>query len=159
MFDGTTGAAAPRTRRTSGAAAPRTRRTSGAAKGRDRRGRLLAHLMALLLTAGALALAAPGTASAASLCGGRPTKTVPFATGELRLYKNRQYVCALVVAKTPGPRRAMSVSLQPRGGRAAVSSGRFTRQAGPVTVHALNRCVRASGTVDGRSGTTGWILC
>ncbi|MEV4949806.1 hypothetical protein [Streptomyces sp. NPDC053755] len=131
------------------------------ATGRAHRTRLIAYLLATLLTAGALALAGPGTASAAaaSLCGGRPTKTIPFATGELRLYKSRQYVCALTVAKSPGPRRAMSVSLQPRGGRAAVSSGRFTRQAGPVTVHALNRCVRASGTVAGRSGSTGWILC
>nr|WP_254705898.1 hypothetical protein [Streptomyces vilmorinianum] len=106
-------------------------------------------------------MAGPGTATAdaASLCSGRPSKTVSFATGELRLYRSRQYVCALTVAKTPGPRRPMSVSLQPRGGRPAVDSGPFTRQAGPVTVHALNRCVRASGSVAGRNVSTGWILC
>ncbi|MET9437368.1 hypothetical protein [Streptomyces sp. NPDC006551] len=133
----------------------------GGTTGRAHGTRLLAHLLTLLLAAGALTLAGPGTASAAaaSLCAGRPTKTIPFATGELRLYKSRQYVCALTVAKSPGVRRPMSVSLQPRGGRAAVDSGRFTRQAGPVTVHALNRCVRASGSVAGRSGSTGWILC
>ncbi|MFD7322839.1 hypothetical protein ACFV9D_17395 [Streptomyces sp. NPDC059875] len=123
--------------------------------------RLLGHLLAVLLAVGALTLAGPGTASAdaASLCSGRPTKTVGFATGELRLYRSRQYVCALAVAKVPGPRRDMSVSLQPRGGLPVVDSGRFTRQAGPVTVHALNRCVRASGSIAGRSGATGWVLC
>ncbi|MFE5483626.1 hypothetical protein [Streptomyces sp. NPDC056527] len=131
--------------------------TSGTARGT----RLLGHLLAVLLAVGALTLAGPGTASASagSLCSGRPTKTVGFATGELRLYRSRQYVCALAVAKAPGPRRAMSVSLQPRGGRPAVDSGQFTRQAGPVTVHALNRCVRATGTIAGRSGSTGWVLC
>ncbi|WP_251066511.1 hypothetical protein [Streptomyces sp. ISL-36] len=115
----------------------------------------------MVLAVGALTLAGPGAAraDAASLCGGRPTKTVAFATGELRLYKSRQYVCALTVAKSPGARRQMSVSLQPRGGLPAVDSGRFTRQAGPVTVHALNRCVRATGSVAGRSASTGWILC
>ncbi|MFF8604523.1 hypothetical protein ACF06X_01165 [Streptomyces sp. NPDC015346] len=124
-------------------------------------GRLLAHLLTMVLAVGALTLAGPGVAGAdaASLCAGRPTKTLAFATGELRLYKSRQYVCAVTVAKNPGARRQMSVSLQPRGGRPAVDSGRFTRQAGPVTVHALNRCVRATGTVAGRSGSTGWILC
>ncbi|GGT28368.1 hypothetical protein [Streptomyces purpureus] len=123
--------------------------------------RLLTHCLAVIVAAGALTLAGPGTAraEAASLCNGRPTKTLKFATGELRLYKSRQYVCALTLAKGPGPRRDMSVSLQPRGGRAVVDSGRFTRQAGPVTVHALNRCVRASGTVSGRTISTGWILC
>ncbi|WP_410093970.1 hypothetical protein [Streptomyces sp. MS191] len=123
--------------------------------------RLLGQVTAVLLTAGGLVLGGPGAASAeaASVCSGRPTKTVPFATGELRLYKTRQYVCALTVAKRPGARRAMAVSLQPRGGRPVVDSGRFSRQAGPVTVHALNRCVRASGTVAGRTVSTGWILC
>ncbi|MFJ3585191.1 hypothetical protein ACIPPS_23595 [Streptomyces sp. NPDC090127] len=123
--------------------------------------RLLGHLLAVLLTVGSLTLAGPGVANAdaASLCVGRPSKTVAFATGELRLYRSRQYVCAVTVAKNPGARRAMSVALQPRGGRPAVDSGRFTRQAGPVTVHALNRCVRATGTVAGTSASTGWVLC
>ncbi|MGW6565728.1 hypothetical protein [Streptomyces sp. NPDC054975] len=123
--------------------------------------RLLGYLLAVLLTVGSLALAGPGVASAdaASLCVGRPSKTVAFPTGELRLYRSRQYVCALTVAKSPGARRAMSVSLQPRGGHPAVDSGRYTRQAGPVTVHALNRCVRATGSIAGRSVSTGWVLC
>ncbi|MEU8518021.1 hypothetical protein [Streptomyces sp. NBC_01216] len=118
-------------------------------------------MTAAFLTAGALLLGGPGVASAdaASVCSGRPAKTVRFATGELRLYRTRQYVCALTVAKNPGARRAMSVSLQPRGGRPVVDGGRFTRQAGPVTVHALHRCVRASGSIAGHRVATGWILC
>lgn len=124
--------------------------------------RWVAYALALLLATGGLVLAGPAAsrADAASVCTGRPTRTVGFATGELRLYRTRQYVCALAVAKRPGgPPRAMTVSLKPRGGRAAVNAGRFARQAGPVTVHALNRCVSASATIDGRSVTTGWILC
>ncbi|WP_351228876.1 hypothetical protein [Streptomyces sp. NPDC002133] len=124
-------------------------------------GRLVVHVLAVLAVVAALSLTGPGVqnAAAVSACSGRPAKTVGFATGELRLYKTRQYVCALAVAKQPGTRRAMSVSLQPRGGRAAVDKGRFIRQAGPVTVHALNRCVRASGSIAGKSASTGWILC
>ncbi|MFE7773016.1 hypothetical protein ACFU5O_03775 [Streptomyces sp. NPDC057445] len=123
--------------------------------------RLLVRILAVLTVVGALSLTGPGVqrADAASVCSGRPVKTVQFATGELRVYKSRAYVCALTVARQPGPRRVMSVSLQPRGGRAAVDKGRFTRQAGPVTVHALHRCVRASGAVSGKRGSTGWILC
>ncbi|MFF9840303.1 hypothetical protein [Streptomyces sp. NPDC013740] len=125
------------------------------------RRRLVTYLLALLLAAGGLVLAGPAAspADAASVCHGRPTRTVGFAGGELRLYRTRQYVCALAVATRAGAPRAMAVSLQPRGGRAAVSKGRFTRQAGPVTVHALNRCVRASATIAGRGTATGWILC
>ncbi|MDX2558976.1 hypothetical protein PV371_04840 [Streptomyces sp. TX20-6-3] len=133
-----------------------------------RRGpRLLARVLAPLLAALALVLtpatlapgAAAGTAEAVSVCQGRPTRTITFATGELRLYRTRHYACAVTVAKGPGPRRPMAVSLQPRGARPAVRAGRFDRQAGPVTVHALNRCVRASGSVAGRGTSTGWILC
>ncbi|EDY64481.2 secreted protein, partial [Streptomyces pristinaespiralis ATCC 25486] len=83
----------------------------------------------------------------------------PSRPGELRVYERGDYACAVTLAKRPGARRSMSVSLQPRGGRAATDSGRFTRQAGPVTVHALNRCVRATGSVSGTSRSTGWILC
>ncbi|MEE1753718.1 hypothetical protein [Streptomyces sp. SP18CS02] len=123
--------------------------------------RLLARGLAVLVAVSALTLAGPGTppAEAAAACSGRLVKSVPFPTGELRIYKSRQYACAVAVAVRPGPRRAMSVSVQPRGGRAAVDKGRFVRQAGPVTVHALNRCVRASGLVGGRGASTGWILC
>ncbi|MEU4080885.1 hypothetical protein [Streptomyces venezuelae] len=135
--------------------------------GRPRHRRLLGRLLAPLVGALVLVLTpvtlvpglGGGTAEAVSVCQGRPTRTITFPTGELRLYRTRQYACAVTVAKQPGPRRAMAVSLQPRGGRPAVSSGRFDRQTGPVTVHALNRCVRATGSVAGRGTTTGWILC
>lgn len=43
--------------------------------------------------------------------------------------------------------------------RRETSGGRFTKLAGPVTVHALNRCVRASGSIAGTAASTGWILC
>ncbi|MER6101904.1 hypothetical protein ABT115_06050 [Streptomyces sp. NPDC001832] len=102
---------------------------------------------------------AANSADAAAACSGRPAKTVAFKTGELRVYKSRSYACAVAVAKKPGPRRKMSVLIQARGGSPVVDSGKYTRQAGPVTVHALNRCVRASATISGKSGSTGWILC
>ncbi|SED32709.1 hypothetical protein [Streptomyces sp. TLI_105] len=126
--------------------------------------RTLARVLVPLLAALALLLLpgpgpGGGTADAASVCHGRPTRTITFATGELRLYRTRQYVCAVTVAKRPGPRRPMVVSLQPRGARPVVRAGRFDRQAGPLTVHALNRCVKATGSVAGRGTATGWILC
>ncbi|MEU2114895.1 hypothetical protein ABZ567_04395 [Streptomyces sp. NPDC016459] len=130
-----------------------------------RRGRrLLVRVLGPFLGALALLLVpgiGPGAppADAASVCHGRPARTLVFTTGELRLYKTRHYVCAVTVAKRPGARRPMAVSLQPRGARPAVRAGRFDRQAGPVTVHALNRCVRATGSVAGRGASTGWILC
>lgn len=106
------------------------------------------------------ALTAPGgVAASASGCSGRPAKTLRFATGELRVYKNHRYACAVTIAKRPGVRRTMSVSLQPRGGRPVVDRGHYHRKAGPVTVHALNRCIRASGKVAGVGRSTGWILC
>lgn len=122
--------------------------------------RTLAYALVLpLLASLALTLGTPAPAQAAAACSGRPAKTVSFAKGELRVYKSRSYVCAVTVAKKPGTRRAMSVSLQARGGRPVVDEGRFTTRAGPVTVYALNRCVRATGAVSGTSGSTGWILC
>ncbi|MEU8538468.1 hypothetical protein AB0C52_00445 [Streptomyces sp. NPDC048717] len=131
----------------------------GGVRGAGRRA--AAYPLALLLAAGTLVLGdqGAGSAKAVSGCQGRPTRVIGFATGELRLYRTRSYVCALAVAKRPGAPRPMSVSLQARGGRAVVDKGRFARQAGPVTIHALNRCVRASATLDGRSKATGWILC
>ncbi|MFE1482599.1 hypothetical protein ACFW80_17105 [Streptomyces fimicarius] len=104
-------------------------------------------------------LGAPGTAQAASVCTGRPAKTVGFSTGELRVYKSRAHVCAVTVAKKPGKRRTMSVTLQPRGGRTVSDKGSYTKMAGPVTVNALNRCVRATGGIGKKSVSTGWILC
>ncbi|ROQ68830.1 hypothetical protein EDD93_3312 [Streptomyces sp. 840.1] len=129
--------------------------------GRTGRGSSVRLLALVLTTALGLLIGGIGAtgASAASVCAGRPAKTLKFGTGELRVYKNRSYACALAVAAKPGARRKMSVQIQPRGGHPVVDSGNFTRQAGPVTVHALNRCVRVSGTISGRTGTTGWILC
>ncbi|WP_329399049.1 hypothetical protein [Streptomyces melanogenes] len=117
--------------------------------------------LAVLLATAALAVLGPGagSADAAASCGGRQVKTVRFATGELRVYKTHGYACALAVAKSPGARRQMAVTIQARGGGPVSDSGRFTQQAGPVTVHAINRCVRASGSVAGSGGSTGWILC
>jgi hypothetical protein len=133
---------------------------AGARSGKGAPPRCLAALTAVVALA-ALVLAGPAAprAEALSVCSGQPRKTVSFATGELRVYKARGYACALTVAKDPGARRAMRVSLQARGGSPLVDSGDFTRHAGPVTVHALNRCVRVSGAVSGTSGSTGWILC
>ncbi|MFF4246907.1 hypothetical protein ACFYY2_20940 [Streptomyces sp. NPDC001822] len=125
-----------------------------------RTGRAAMLLLPLLGSLGlALGPAGAAPAEAASGCSGRLAKTVRFATGSLRVYESRSYACAVAVAVKPGARRTMRVSLQPRGGRAVVDSGTFTTMAGPVTVHALNRCVRASGAVAGSSVSTGWILC
>lgn len=135
----------------------RTERPGGRT-GRGGSARLL--VLALTTTLGLLLGGVGATgATAASVCAGRPAKTLKFKTGELRIYKTRSYACALAVAAKPGTRRKMSVQIQPRGGRPVVDKGSFTQQAGPVTVHALNRCVRVSGTISGKSRTTGWILC
>lgn len=138
-----------------------TIRGTAGSGGRTGRGRAVRPLVLALTTALALLLGGVGAtgAGAASVCAGRPAKTLTFGTGELRVYKTRSYACALAVAAKPGARRRMSVQIQPRGGRPVIDSGSFTRQAGPVTVHALNRCVRVSGTISGRTGSTGWILC
>lgn len=126
-------------------------------------GRRVAVTLLVLPLLGSLGLvlgpAGAAPAQAASGCSGRLAKTVKFATGTLRVYETRSYACAVTVAKKPGARRSMRVSLQPRGGGAVVDSGKFTQLAGPVKVHALNRCVRASGSVGGSSASTGWILC
>ncbi|MGC4946374.1 hypothetical protein ACLQ2N_09250 [Streptomyces sp. DT224] len=137
-----------------------TRGTEGHARGVRRGLRRHTVVLALatafaLVTGGAVA----GSADAASVCAGRPKKTVKFATGELRVYTSRAYACVTAVAARPGKRRPMSVTIQPRGGLPVTDSGRYTRRAGPVTVHALNRCVRVSGSVGGKGARTSWILC
>lgn len=126
---------------------------------------MFAQCLAVIMTVGALTVAGPAVqrsdaaASIASVCSGRPAKIFRFATGELRVYKNRQYACAMTVSKTPGVPRAMSVLLQARGGHPKGLKGTSTRKMGPVTVHALNRCVRATGAISGKARSTGWILC
>ncbi|MGW4200518.1 hypothetical protein [Streptomyces sp. NPDC004726] len=106
-----------------------------------------------------LSASAFASAGARSLCSGRPVRTVRFATGELRVYRSGRSACAVTIAKKPGPRRAMLVSLQARGSRAVVIQGTFRRHAGPVRVSAVNRCVRAYGSIAGIGRSTGWISC
>ncbi|MFD7558080.1 MULTISPECIES: hypothetical protein [unclassified Streptomyces] len=115
-----------------------------------------------LFTGTAAHAAQAGTGAWGGLCGGRLVRTVPFETGEVRVYKTRTQACALAVARVPGARREMAVSIQPRGGAPVRDAGRFTRYAGPVTVGAINRCVYVKGAVGaGSTGSagSGWILC
>lgn len=123
--------------------------------------RRVAEACAVAVAAGLLSLGGPavGQAEAASSCTGTRVKTYGFATGELRIYKSRQYVCAMTVAKRAGVRQKMRVSIQARGSRPAVDSGTYSQHAGPVTVYALNRCVRVEGSVAAKSVASGWILC
>ncbi|ANP55204.1 hypothetical protein J2Z21_003296 [Streptomyces griseochromogenes] len=124
-------------------------------------GRRLALGAAVLAASGALALAVPGSAQAASAdsCAGREVRTLPFSTGTVHVYKRDGYVCAVTVARKSGTRRVMSVSVQARGTRPVVDTGSYRYQAGPVTVHAGHRCVWLKGSVDGRSVSSGWIMC
>ncbi|MFE0426166.1 hypothetical protein [Streptomyces sp. NPDC058953] len=96
---------------------------------------------------------------AAGPCAGRLMKRISFRTGELRVFQNQRYACAVTVAHKSGPRRPMRLSIQTLGARPVVDEGRYTRQAGPRTVYANGRCVRASGSVAGYGTSTGWILC
>ncbi|MFD4522376.1 hypothetical protein ACFWP7_00260 [Streptomyces sp. NPDC058470] len=118
-------------------------------------------LGAAVLTASVLlALVSPGSAeAAASSCAGRKVRTLPFSTGSVQVYKRGGYICAMTFARTPGPRKKMSVSVQARGGRPVVDDGLFSHRAGPVTVHAGRRCVWFKGSVGGGSVSSGWILC
>lgn len=131
-------------------------------KGRKGRGRRVAVLgvfgAALWLSVGGL-FSAPPAQAAAGVCAGRLAKTLPFTTGEVRVYKSRNQACAVAVAREPGKRRQMTVSIQPRGGVPVRDSGRFTRYAGPVVVGAISRCVYVKGDVGGGSADSGWILC
>lgn len=129
--------------------------------GGGRPARSLGRAVAVLTATAALLVTGPGleSAAAAAPCAGRLAKSVSFSSGELRVYRSGQQVCAVTLARNPGIRRTMSVSLQARGGRAEVDEGRFSRQAGPVTVAPRGRCVRATGAVSGISRSTGWFLC
>jgi ABC-type sugar transport system substrate-binding protein len=125
-------------------------------------GRRARRALAVATAAGLLALGGPAAGhaeAAAGACSGVRVKTYGFATGEVRVYKSRQYVCAQTVAKRAGVRQKMRVGVQARGSRAAVDAGRYTRHAGPVKVFAVNRCVRVTGSVGGKGTSSGWILC
>ncbi|MFG2496836.1 hypothetical protein ACGFSB_01245 [Streptomyces sp. NPDC048441] len=107
-------------------------------------------------------VAGAGTAQAqasAGRCAGHKVRTLSFSTGKVVVYKSRSYVCAVTIAKRPGARKTMSVSVQARGNRPARDKGRYTHHAGPVTVHAGRRCVWVRGEVGGGSTSSGWILC
>ncbi|GHD99223.1 hypothetical protein [Streptomyces alanosinicus] len=129
----------------------------------DRSGirRRLALGAAVLAAAGTLGLATSGAAQAATGggCGGREVQTLSFSTGVTHVYNNNGYVCAVTVARKSGRTQTMSVSLQVRGGRPVVDTGRYKYLAGPVTVHAGHRCVWIKGSVGKPGVNTGWILC
>ncbi len=131
-------------------------------KARNRNGRWAARTVvitvSLWLGAAALLTAQPAHAATGG-CAGNLVRTLPFSTGEVRVYKSRDRACAVAVAREPGQRRSMSVSIQPRGGYPVRDAGQFTRYAGPVSVHAINRCVYVKGSVGAGSVASGWILC
>ncbi|MFE5540153.1 hypothetical protein [Streptomyces sp. NPDC056492] len=130
--------------------------------GRKGRGRGAAFgrvfVAALMLCAGGL-LAAPAAHAATGGCEGGLVRTLPLPTGEVRVYKSRTQACAVTVAHDPGRRRAMAVSIQPRGGVPVRDAGQFTRYAGPVTVGSISRCVYVKGSIEAGSVDSGWILC
>ncbi|OXS36470.1 hypothetical protein [Streptomyces sp. XY006] len=123
--------------------------------------RRLALGLAVLTASGLLAVVAPGEAQAASSahCPGRKVRTLPFSTGTVLVYKRGGYVCAVTLAKRPGVKRTMKVSVQARGNRPVVDEGRYAYHAGPVTVHAGRRCVWLKGRVGAGRYSSGWILC
>ncbi|MGW0864517.1 hypothetical protein [Streptomyces sp. NPDC002611] len=122
--------------------------------------RRLALGLAVLTASGLLAVAAPGEAQAAGSapCPGRKVRTLPFSTGTVYVYKRGGYVCAVTVAKKPGTKRKMSVSVQARGSRPVVDEGKYAYLAGPVTVHAGRRSVWLKGKVGRGAFSSGWIL-
>jgi hypothetical protein len=117
--------------------------------------------MAVLTASGLLALSAPGAAQAAagSNCPGRKVRTLPFSTGSVHVYKSGGLVCAVTLARRPGPQRWMTVSVQARGFRPARKEGLRTRRIGPVDTYAGQRCVRVTGSRGSGSVASGWILC
>ncbi|MFF7162770.1 hypothetical protein ACFZBP_15670 [Streptomyces sp. NPDC008086] len=123
--------------------------------------RRLAVGLAVLTAAGLIAVAAPtqAQAAAATRCEGRKVKTYPFSTGTLYVYKKRGHVCAIVLPRRPGRQQAMKVSVQAFRAKPVTDEGLYTRRAGPVTVHAGQRCVWVTGRVGSGSVSKGWILC
>ncbi|GAA3303760.1 hypothetical protein [Streptomyces cinereospinus] len=109
---------------------------------------------------GLLALAAPADAHAAAATrAGREVGTLPFTTGAVHVHRRGGHVCAVTLPGRPGPRYAMSVSGQARGNRPVADRGGYTHRAGPVTVHAGQRCVWVKGSVGRGSVSSGRILC
>ncbi|MBC9725186.1 hypothetical protein [Streptomyces sp. TRM68367] len=115
--------------------------------------------MAVLTGSGLLTVAVPAQAQAAPLCTGRKVRTLPFSTGAVQLYKSGRWLCAVTVAKDPGTRRTMSVSVQARGSVPVPDAGHYERYAGPVIVHDGRRCVWVTGRVGrGALSSKAWIL-
>lgn len=123
--------------------------------------RRLAVGLAVLTASGLLAVAAPTQAQAAAptRCEGRKVKTYPFSTGTLYVYKRRGHVCAIVFPSRPGRLQTMKVSVQAYRANPVTDEGLYSRRAGPVTVHAGQRCVWVTGRVGSGSVSKGWILC
>ncbi|MEU3740186.1 MULTISPECIES: hypothetical protein [unclassified Streptomyces] len=128
--------------------------------GRIRRSLALgAVVLAAALLLGVAGAGAAQAQPSSGRCAGHKVRTLSFSTGKIVVYKSRGYICAVTVAKRPGARKTMSVSVQARGNRPARDKGRYTRQAGPVTVHAGHRCVWVKGAVGAGGISSGWILC
>lgn len=113
----------------------------------------------MFLAAGLLSLAAPGEAHAAAPCSGRKVRTLHFSTGQVQVFKNRGYVCAVTLPKRTGKRQWMSVSVQARGSRPVLNRGSFRRYAGPVAVHAGHRRIWIRGIVGRDDVSSGWVRC
>ncbi|MEU6731834.1 hypothetical protein [Streptomyces physcomitrii] len=132
-------------------------------KGTHRRRRLRGPVViaTVLGASGLVALLGPGlhSADAAELCNGRKARTLHFRTGEVRVYRDKGYVCAVAVADRAGTPQAMSVTVQARGSAAVADKGTFKYHAGPVKVHAGHRCVWVRGKIGNKSVSSGWILC
>ncbi|QZZ27963.1 MULTISPECIES: hypothetical protein [unclassified Streptomyces] len=138
-------------------------------RGTGKRGtrRWLALVTAGLATSGVLGLATPAVAEAAPpnkasvpmSCAGRAVRTFPFATGVVVVYKRPGYVCAVTLAKRPGGRQDISVTVQARGNVPVKRGWKHARTSPAVTVHAGHRCVRVEGRVGRGEVKSGWILC
>ena len=138
-----------------------TSRGMGEAEVRDAQAsRRIALGVAAVMAFAALGLASPGAAEAAvARCDGRKMKTLDFSGGQVRIYRTHTFSCAVTVAKHPGKRRHMSVSIQARGSHPRIDTGYYTRHAGPVRVVAGHRCIFVRGSVGRKSVKSGWILC
>ncbi|KUO01906.1 hypothetical protein [Streptomyces caeruleatus] len=123
--------------------------------------RRLAVGLAVLTASGLIAVAAPTQAQAADAtrCEGRKVRTYPFPTGTLYVYRKQGHVCAIVLPRRPGREQTMTVSVQAYRAMRVTDEGQYTRRAGPVTVHAGQRCVWVKGRVGSGSVSKGWILC
>ncbi|MFF3345039.1 hypothetical protein [Streptomyces sp. NPDC002779] len=116
--------------------------------------------LAVLTASGLLAVAAPGEAQAAGTsCPGRKVRTVPFSTGSVQVYRSGGTVCAFTLARNPGPKRTMAVSVRARGHNPVKYQGKHRRKTRTVSVYAGQRCVQVTGRVGGGSVSSGWILC